>query len=198
MRRWLARLAAGLFACLAWSLAGLAPAAHHETQRTDLASHGWPVGDFSLTDQDGRAFTQARLQGHWTLVLLGDTHCGNPCRAALAALAGLYQRLSPTQKLATTQVLFVSLDPQRDTPDALRRYLAPFDARFVGATGSPQTLARLLDDLGAGPDMPPAANADYPGSLILVGPDATVRAQFLPPFDVTLLTAAYLKARVRK
>ncbi len=195
MKRWPAWLAAGLFAV---SLPGLAPATHNETQHTDLSSRGWPVGDFSLTDQNGRAFTQAQLQGRWTLVLLGDTHCGAPCGAALTALTGMYQRISTTQKLATTQVLFVSLDPQRDTPDALRRYLSPYDARFMGATGSPQTLARMIDDLGARPGVPPAPNAAYPGSLTLVGPDATVHGQFLPPFDVPLLTAAYLKARVRK
>ncbi|MGO4302375.1 SCO family protein [Cupriavidus sp. RAF12] len=195
MNRCLPRLAACLCAIL---LPLLAQASHNATQQTDMSSGGWPVGAFSLTDQHGRPFTQAQLQDRWTLVLLGDTHCGEPCSKALTALTGLYQRISTTQKLATTQVLFISLDPRRDNPEALRRYLAPYDARFVGATGSAETLAGLIDDLGAKPGVPPTANAPYPGSLILIGPDGTVRGQFLPPFDVPLLTAAYLKARVRK
>ena len=134
----------------------------------------------------------------WSFLYFGYTYCPDICPLTLVEVANLRRQLRIRCENLDARYYLVSVDPQRDTPDALRRYLAPFDARFVGATGSPQTLARLLDDLGAGPDMPPAANAGYPGSLILVGPDATVRAQFLPPFDVALLTAAYLKARVRK
>ncbi len=107
----------------------------------------------------------------------------------------LYRRIAPTEALKTTQVLFVSLDPQRDTPTRLRTYLAPFDTRFLGGTATPAALGHLADDIHGGR---PASGEGKAGSLVLVGPDGTVRAEFLPPFDVELLTAEYLKTRARK
>jgi protein SCO1 len=176
---------------------------YSESQRVNLASKGWPVDSFTLVDQYGKAFTQERLQGHWTFVLFGDTHCAQPCAAALSALAAMHQRIAPTEAIKTTQVLFVSLDPRRDTPEILRRYLASIDERFIGATGSWETLKRLADDLGISlrdPQQPesPADNASYAGSLQLIGPDGVVRAELLPPFDPLLLTSEYLRTRSRR
>jgi len=190
-----------------WLLAAgpILPAlAHHgESQRVNLAAQGWPVDSFTLLDQYGKAFTQDHLQGQWTFVLFGDTHCTQPCTAALSALVAMHQRIAPTEAIKTTQVLFVSLDPARDTPEILRRYLAPFDQRFIGVGGSRQTLRRFTEDLGVSLPNPlqPAATVDdtsYAGSLVLIGPDGVVRAELLPPFDALLLTAEYLKTRARR
>jgi len=114
----------------------------------------------------------------------------------------MYQRIGGTKAITTTQVLFVSFDPQGDTPALLQKYLAPFDSRFIGATAPWQTLKRLADDLNMSARLPEspvsAGNNSYHGSLLLMGPDGTVRGEFLPPFDVLLLTAEYLKTRARK
>ena len=195
------------FAINLWLLAaGLilpAQANHGESQRVNLALQGWPVDSFTLVDQYGKAFTQARLQGQWTFLLFGDTHCAQPCTAALSALVAMNQRIARAEAIKTTQVLFVSLDPERDTPEILRRYLASFDERFIGVSGSWQTLKRLTEDLGVSLRNPvqPASRVDntsYAGSLLLIGPDGVVRAELLPPFDALLLTAEYLKTRARR
>jgi protein SCO1/2 len=184
---------------LAIVLALPALADHAPRQAAAHQLDGWALAPFTLTDQNGRDFTQEHLHGRWTFVLFGDnTTCPQqPCGAALTALVGLSQRIAPTDVMKTTQVLFVSLDPQRDTPTRLRRYLARFDTRFVGTTGTPATLQQLADDLGAAPA--PAgiqgAPRPYSGSLLLIGPDATIRAEYLPPLDVLRLTAAYLRTR---
>ena len=88
-----------------------------ESQRVNLALQGWPVDSFSLIDQHGKAFTHQRLQGQWTFVLFGDTRCAQPCDAALSALVSMDQRIARAEAIKTTQVLFVSLDPERDTPE---------------------------------------------------------------------------------
>jgi len=195
------------FAINLWLLAaGLilpALANHGESQRVNLASRGWPVDSFTLVDQYGKAFTQERLQGQWTFVLFGDTHCAKPCTAALSALVAMNQRIARAEAIKTTQVLFVSLDPERDTSEILRRYLASFDERFIGVSGSWETLKRLTEDLGVSLRNPfqPASRVDntsYAGSLLLIGPDGVVRAELLPPFDALLLTAEYLKTRARR
>jgi protein SCO1 len=195
--RFAMRMAMLLLGCV---FAGPVAAHPEKTQAANLDAKGWPVDAFALTDQHGRPFTQSRLQGQWTFVLLGDTQCGPPCAAALSALAGLARRIAPARAAATTQVLFVSMDPQRDTAQRLQAYLAAYPPGFIAATGSPATLQHLAEDLGlAGGALRGEAGTrpGYPGSLVLVGPDGLVRAEYLPPFDVPLLTATYLKTRVR-
>ena len=168
--------------------------ARHGTQQAvnhDL--DGWAVAPFTLTDQHGRAFTEAQLRGRWTFVLFGDTSdCTTRCDAALATLAALCQRIERADAMKTTQVVFISLDPKRDTSVRLRQYLSAYDTRFIGATGAPEALRQLADDMRAGTDG--AAQHNH-GSLLLIGPDATIRAEYPPPLDVLRLTASYLRTR---
>lgn len=181
-------------ATLAATLAAAALADHAEPQQIDRALEGWMVGDFTLVDQKGNAFTQEHLKDRWTFLLLGDTRCADPCLAALSALAGMRQRIARTEVVKITQVLFVSLDPQRDSAERLRRYLAPFDPQFIGASGSRENLARLSEDLTP-PEAQPGVRINA-GSLWLVGPDRYVRGEFLPPYDALQLTARFLKTRI--
>lgn len=161
---------------------------HGRTQGANRESAGWPVASFALVDHEGQPFTELRLRGRWTFVLFGDTRCGARCDAPLAALAAMNQRIASADAIRTTQVLFVSLDPERDTPELLRRHLASFDARFVGATGPRASLTRLMDEL----------DVSGRGALVLIGPDAVLRSELLPPYDPLLLTAEYLRARSRR
>jgi len=167
-------------------------------QRTSRLTGGWQVDKLKLVDHHGQAFTEERLDGQWTFVLLSDTRCGEPCAEALAALTGMRQRIAGTTKVETTQVLFVSV--ARESADELRRYLAPYDEHFIGASGSPRAIARLADELGIAEIVPVSSNAapgvDYSGTLSLINPDGIVWGVFLPPFDVNMLTARYLKARI--
>jgi protein SCO1 len=192
-------------ACCFLGLEPIAPvdAGHAKTQRITRVSEAWPVSDFALIDQHGKAFTDKQVHGRWTFILLGDTRCAEPCKTALTALTGMYQRIATANAIKTTQVLFVSLDPERDSPALLQKFMEPFDKRFVGVTGSRQTLKRLVDDLSmsvrvaAAPGAGDVSKNSYSGSLLLMGPDGMVRSELLPPFDVLLLTAEYLKTRAR-
>lgn len=185
------RLAALLLAATCLALPALGH--HGKVQHADRELDGWAVASFKLTDQHGNALTQERLRGRWTFMLFGDTtRCVERCGAALSALAGLSKRIERADVLKTTQIVFVSLDPQRDTPARLREYLAAFDPRFVGGTGAPAMLHWLAGEMGVETAAEPP---DYRGSLLLVGPDATIRAEYAPPFDVPRLTSAYLRAR---
>lgn len=187
----------------AWLWAGvlalaLPAAAHHQrTQHTNRAAKGWPLAPFVLQDHHGAALTLARLQGQWTFVLLGDTRCAAACTEVLSALAGVRERIANTDARKTLQVVFLSLDPAYDTPQRLRSYLATFDAGFIGGTGAPAVLRQVVDDLALARDADPAA-ADHRGALVLLGPDAVVRVEYLPPYDVKLLTADYLTTRARR
>lgn len=167
-------------------LAMPAAAEQREPQRVSRVNAGWPVADFALVDETGNPFTREHLLGRWTFVLFGDAHCAEPCAEALAALTGMCDRIARTQKLQTTQIVFITV--AADTPDKLRQYLARFGACIAGATGAPEAVRQLVDDLGA------SAGA---GVLALVDPEGNVWGQFLPPFDVKQLTARYLRTRLR-
>lgn len=175
---------------------------HVQHQRENRNVSGWPVGAFTLVDHLGGEFTHDRLQGRWTFVLFGDSHCGDPCTEALSALGGLVKRIDGTEAVKTTQVLFVSLDPERDTPPRLRQYLALFDQRFIGATGARPILRQLVDEMGVAvavtsPGLMRPAQSSHAGSLVLIGPDGVIRVEYLPPFDIKRLTAEFLKMRAR-
>jgi|GEM_PF-2196018 len=159
-------------------------------QRESRAAAGWPLGSFTLIDHRGREFSDRALQGRWTFVLFGDTRC-EPCGEALAALAGLQQRIAGTAAVKTTQVLFVSLDPDGDTQPRLREFVARFDPAFIAATGARATLLELVEETGVTVQPRPS------GSLVLIGPDRVLRVEYLPPFDVKRLTAQFLKTRAR-
>lgn len=176
------------------------PGAAHETTllplKFDRAIDGWPVPDFSLVDQHGDELTRHRLLGQWSFVVFGDTTCASPCTTALATLTALRRRIAGTRVVQSTQLVFVSLDPARDDAQRLKTYLAPYDSELVAATGAPQMLEALADELGATQRIGAAAAHD--GSLVLVGPEGNVRAVYVPPYDVRRLTADYLLKRARR
>lgn len=100
-----------------------------------------PPLEFTLTSEDGRRVSAADYRGEVLLLFFGYTHCPDVCPMTLAHLAAALAELGePAQRL---RVLFVSVDPERDTPELLRRYTAAFGEPFVGLTGT-QTELRAL------------------------------------------------------
>ena len=100
-------------------------------------------GPFQMVDQNGRAANESLLKGKWSAVFFGYTFCPDVCPATLSELKLVKQRIGPQgDKL---QVVFVSIDPERDTPAQLRSYLATpaFPQPIVGLTGTPAQVAAI-------------------------------------------------------
>ena len=89
-------------------------------------------GSFTMIGQDGRVVTNADLAGRPYLVFFGYTHCPDFCPTALFDISAVFKELGPDKKVAA---LFVTVDPERDTPDVLKTYLENFDSRIIGLTG---------------------------------------------------------------
>ena len=105
------------------------------------ASAPAPIGGpFALTDMNGRAVTDQTFRGRWMLVFFGYTHCPDACPLALSEMSETLDRLGPMA--ARVQPLFVSVDPERDTPEALRGLLESFDPRILGLSGTPAQVAQ--------------------------------------------------------
>src|SRR6266508_5768312 len=90
-------------------------------------------GPFQLTDQNGRTVTDQELKGHPFLVFFGFTHCPDVCPTALFEVSEVLRALGPDAD--KVKALFVTVDPERDTPDKLKDYLASFDPHLRGLTG---------------------------------------------------------------
>lgn len=151
-----------------------------------------PIPDFSLTQANGQPFTRSALEGHWSVIFVGFTHCPDICPNTLGLLKSLRRELDTKGK--PLQVVFLSVDPERDTPEVLARYVSYFDPSFIGATGATAELDKLgaatgfvyMKSPGATPD---AYTVDHSSALILVNPQGQVAGYFTPPFKRDALSA---------
>jgi len=98
-------------------------------------------GAFTLTDNAGKRVTDQDFYGKYTLVFFGFTSCPEICPAGLQLIAGALQKLGTKAQLITP--IFISVDPQRDTPEKLAAYVKNFDPRLVGLTGTPEEIAAV-------------------------------------------------------
>jgi protein SCO1/2 len=97
-------------------------------------------GPFRLVDQNGKTVTDADLKGKWSLVYFGYTHCPDACPTALNDIAIALDQLGP--KREAVRSVFITVDPERDTPEVLKDYVASFDAAILALSGSPEEIAR--------------------------------------------------------
>jgi protein SCO1/2 len=119
-----------LFSAVIFIVTGRAPA--------PIAMTSAVGGPFELVDQNGKSITDRDLKGHPFLVFFGFTHCPDICPTTLFEVSEILRALGPQAK--DVRALFVTVDPQRDTPDKLKDYLSSFDPRVVGVTGTPEEI----------------------------------------------------------
>lgn len=152
------------------------------------------IRDFNLIDKDGQPFTLEQLKGKWTLIYFGFTHCPDICPTTLMQLSKVVNQLEPEIK-ADTQVLMVSADPARDTPENLKVYVGHFNEEFNGVTGDFLSIKRLAGDLNVAFNKVMLDNGDYTidhtGNLILINPHGHYHGFFKPPFELAKLKLTY-------
>ena len=146
----------------------------------------------SLTNQDGQAVTVDQLKDKWSLLFFGYTFCPDICPATLAQLRQLQSQLPP-ETLSKMRVVLVTVDPNRDTPEQLKKYLEYFDAGFIGWTGDQTTLQKLANGVSI-PYIPADTSkenytVDHSGNLVLIGPDGKQRGFIRAPINNAKLAA---------
>jgi protein SCO1/2 len=112
-------------------------------------SYGEPypqAADFELTKSNGETFRLSEQEGKIVLLFFGYTACPDVCPTTLAELRVLMEELG--DKTEQVQVVFVSVDPERDTPEKIQEYVEHFNADFIGLTGAPEDLQIIWDDYG--------------------------------------------------
>ena len=148
--------------------------------------------ELSLTNQDGQAVAVDQLKEQWSLLFFGYTFCPDICPATLAQLRQL-QGLLPEETRANLRIVLVTVDPNRDTPEQLKKYLDYFDAGFIGLTGEEATLQKLANAVSI-PYIPADTSkenytVDHSGNLVIIGPDGTQRGFIRAPINNAKLAA---------
>ena len=139
-------------------------------------------GPFRLTDQNGASFSDQDLKGKTFLVFFGFTHCPEVCPTTLFEISQIMRELGPDAD--RTAALFISVDPERDTPQALKDYLASFDPHLRGLTGDAQALAAVAKAYRVYYKKVPLEGGDYTmdhtAIVYLMGKDG----RFVSPFNM--------------
>lgn len=150
-----------------------------------------PMPAFRLLDQEGAARGPEALQGRWSLVFFGFTHCPEACPTTLAMLGNVRRELAAGQPgPQVPSILLVSVDPERDTPAVLKAYLAGFGPGFSGLTGDPDEVGSFATALGV-PFRKIPMDGDYmmdhSTAVMLVNPRGELAALFAGPHDAEAL-----------
>ena len=115
-------------------------------------------GPFALIDQNGKTVTDADFKGEPLVVFFGYTHCPDVCPTTLADLSQMLGALGPDTKAAA---LFITIDPERDTPAVLKDYLSNFDPRIIGLTGDQAAIDKVAHEYRVFAKKSPGQNGDY-------------------------------------
>lgn len=158
------------------------------------------IGEFSLLDHNGKPFTPERLEGQWTLMFFGFTYCPDVCPTTMSFLNEFMGQLEGTE-VEDTQVVMVSVDPARDTPEQLAQYVPYFNPDFVGVTGDFLDLHRFATALNTPFRKVPGQGEDYlvdhSANVVLINPRGDYHGFFKAPMDLAKMKVTYRSARYR-
>ncbi len=147
-----------------------------------------PLPAFSLTRHDGATLEPADFLGHWSLLFFGYSNCPDICSPSMQQLTTALQALGE----APVRIVFVSVDPERDTLEPLARYVSHFHPDTLGVTGEAEAIADFTKQLGVFHSKQKLATGylvDHSGSVWLVDPEARLAGVFTPPLAPTAIAA---------
>jgi protein SCO1/2 len=167
----------------------------------ELASTRFPVArqveSFALSDHNGNTFDNAALRDRWSFLFFGYTHCPDVCPITLNVLNSVAQRLGDDD--AEVRFIFVTIDPERDTPELLARFVTYFNGDFVGVTGSADELEQFTKQLGvlymrtAPEGSPEGYLMDHSAAVFLFDPGGRYHAVFTPPLSADTIAGDFNK-----
>jgi protein SCO1/2 len=160
-----------------------------------------PLADVRFVDEAGREAHLHDFKGDFTLLFFGFTHCPDVCPLTLSLLAQVRADIASRAPRLTPRVLFVSVDPNRDTPARIDAYLNGFDPEFLGLTASDAELAPLLQALGVAVEKHEHGDADYNvvhnSAIYVLDANAEWIAVSTGPHDPKIVASDYLRIRQR-
>lgn len=162
------------------------------------------LNDFTLSDDDHQKFTPASLRGHWSFLFFGYTNCPDVCPITLKVMQQVWKAL-PT-KINTKghpRLYFISVDPDRDSLEILKKYVDFFNPEFTGVTGKLDEIDKLTKQIGIlygyedkESDKNNSYTVNHSAQIILLDPQARMRAVFSPPHEAKTIAANFQTIRL--
>ena len=182
---------------------GVLVTVHRQQQEAQPGIPGllWPepkaLAPFAVVSHENNPFTLADLQGKWSFLFFGFTHCPDICPVTLAVMDNVHRQL---QQVQDVQTVFVSVDPERDSPARLDQYVTSFNPEFIGVGGSVEQVANLTGQVGLPYFVDKAGDednylVDHGASLFLVDPQGRLVAIFSTPHDNRNITGRFNRIR---
>ena len=191
-------LAAGIGLVLAQKVFGPSANDTADTRSIILYPQARTLPDFSLSQSDGTRLIPGELKGHWSLVFLGFTACPDVCPTTLTELAQAQKQWESLPDSLRPRVVFVSVDPERDTPSRLGEYAHAFHKDTLAATAEVPSLERFATSLGFVfqkvpgkhfDENPEDYSMDHSSSIAVLDPDGKLAGLIRPPFDPGAIAA---------
>jgi protein SCO1/2 len=160
------------------------------------------LDDFQLVGPGEKPYTLDQLRGHWSVLFFGYTHCPDICPTTLATLKQFSKALDKDhpELAADTRFVFVSVDPKRDNPEQLQKYVNYFDPDFTGITGQKVGIDQLANQVGAaylfeGDTSSEDYIVNHSATLYLIDPQGRYVARLFPPHTPDELLTKYERIR---
>jgi len=164
----------------------------------------WPnpkqIGQFQTIDHLGENFGVEQLKGKWSILFFGYTYCPDVCPITMSIMSDVQARLEQDGIVDDTQLLFVTVDPLRDTADRLATYINHFDNRILGLGGTKQQVDSLVSQIGVVylhgiPNKDGYYLVDHTASLFLIDPDARLVSIFSTPHDAETISTRFFEIK---
>lgn len=164
-----------------------------------LRPHAIPLQPFTLIDKNNELFTTNQLKGKWSFIFFGYTYCPDICPTTLSTLKQVRRTLKKNDtSILDMQVVFVSVDPARDKPKMLAKYVEYFDREFIAVTGSTENIKDFSRQFAVAffKEKPNEAGdylVSHTSSIFLVDPSMRIVAAFSPPHYAETIAAQYME-----
>ena len=159
------------------------------------------LAEFRLIKHDNTVFDNQSLKGRWTFMIFGYTFCPDFCPTTLVEFVQIHRQLAQRpQGSRDVQFVMISVDPERDTPQLLGRYVPQFNREFIGVTGDAAVIARLAASVGAVYARAPGSSdgnylIDHSTAVLLINPDGKLQGVFAAPHVAKDMVQAFAKMR---
>lgn len=157
-----------------------------------------PLEPFTLVDQNNQPFELDRLRDKWSFIFFGYTYCPDICPTTLTVLNSVLNELLDEHETTASniQIIFISVDPERDNPEVLARYVKFFFKDSLGVTGTKKEIDSLARQFGAGYIKEPETTSgqyliSHASSIFLVDPQMSLIASFSPPHQPSTIAGLY-------
>ena len=177
-------LVVGVYAALVIAPPATEDASVPDTQYVQLYPNPRELSDFVLTNHNNETVNKDAFKGKWSLLFVGYTYCPDICPTTLAAMNSAYPQIVAATE-SSLQVVFLSVDPQRDTIERLDQYMTFFNDEFVGMTGEHAQLFPLVRSMGMMYSMTESTDnpnylVDHSASIVVINSEAQVIGRFKP------------------